>query len=71
MIYSLLILFTIVLIVGHIKKADIGLAPVMGIMIGILYSYNDHEDGREHWIQCCVFFVSITVVWNDPPDGLN
>lgn len=71
MIYTLFVLIAIVLILGHIKKAEIQIAPIFGIMVGILYSYNDFEDGKEHWIQCCVFFVSITVIWNDPPNGLK
>lgn len=71
MIYSLIIIFAIILILGHIKKAEIQMAPVFGIMIGILYSFNEDEEGKEHWLQCCVFFVSLTVIWNDPPNGSN
>ena len=47
------------------------MAPVFGVMIGVLYAFNEDEEGKEHWLQCCVFFVSITVIWNDPPTGLN
>ena len=71
MIYSLIIIFAIILILGHIKKAEIQMAPVFGIMIGILYSFNEDEEGKEHWLQCFVFFVSLTVIWNDPPNGSN
>jgi hypothetical protein len=71
LIYSLIVIFAIVLIVGHFKKAEIQLSPIFGVMVGVLYSYNDDEEGKEHWLQCCMFFVSITVIWNDPPSGLN
>jgi hypothetical protein len=61
----------IILIFGQIKKAEIQMAPIFGIMVGVLYSYTDETEGREHWIQCCFFFLSITVIWTNPPNGLK
>ena len=71
MIYLILIIVAITLLIGHIKKATIEMSPVFGIMIGVLYSFNEDEEVKEHWLQRCVFFVSITVIWKDPPNGLN
>lgn len=52
------------------KGALVEMAPIYGIMIGFLYSHTDFEEGREYTIQCCILFISISVIWTNPPDGL-
>jgi hypothetical protein len=50
--------------IGLIYGAEVSFAPVIGVMLGTLYSFTDYEDGREHTLQVCIFFISITVQWN-------
>ena len=54
--------FTMVYI-GHINRAEISFAPIFGFMVGSLYAYTDYEEGREHTLQVCIIFLSITVIW--------
>lgn len=72
MIYILIFIGLIILVIGQIKNAEIQIAPIIGLMAGALYSFTDYEDeGIEHTIQVCVFFISITVTWTNPPNGLK
>jgi hypothetical protein len=48
---------------------EIILSPVIGFMIGGLISWDDYEDGRDYTIQCCLGFISITVIWTDQTNG--
>lgn len=52
-----------VLTIGYYKGAEIQFAPILGFMIGSLYSYTDYDEGREHTIQICLVFLSISVIW--------
>ena len=42
--YILIGIFTLLLIIGQIKSADIIIAPITGFMIGALYNKEDFED---------------------------
>tara|TARA_E500000318_G_scaffold111791_1_gene131786 strand:+ start:2652 stop:2825 length:174 start_codon:yes stop_codon:yes gene_type:complete len=50
-------------IVGYYFEAEITIAPILGFMFGSLYSYSDFDNGREHTLQVCILFVSLTVQW--------
>lgn len=59
----------IVLLYARYVEAEISIAPVLGLMLGSLYSYTDYDDGREHTLQCLIIFVAITVQWTTTQDG--
>lgn len=42
---------------------------MIGIVVGALYSFQDYEEGREYTLQCCIFVISITVIWQKNTDG--
>ena len=50
-------------IVGYYFEAEITIAPILGFMFGSLYSYSDFDNGREHTLQVCILFISLTVQW--------
>ena len=68
-ILLLVALFT--LIIGQIKKADIILSPIMGIMFGFLYHKEQYEQEDETTLQCLLGVISITVIWINQPNGLE
>lgn len=51
------------IILGLYHKAEITFSPILGLMVGSLYSYTDYQEGREHTFQVCLFVISITVQW--------
>lgn len=53
----------------QLKNADVSFAPILGVMAGMLYSFSDYEDGREHTVQLCLFVLSVTIVWTSKPSG--
>lgn len=53
------------LILGYTMNAEITFAPVLGFIMGALYSFSDFDNGREHTLQCLIGFISITIVWED------
>lgn len=53
----------ICLAIGYYTKAEIQVAPVLGLMLGGLYSYTDYDEEREHTLQALLIFVSISIVW--------
>jgi len=62
--FFLLVLLGITIIyLGYINGAEISFAPIFGFMVGSLYAYTDYEEGREHTLQVCIIFLSITVIW--------
>jgi hypothetical protein len=62
--YILLGIFTLLLIIGQIKNADIIIAPIMGFMVGVLYNKEYFEDGTcDTTLQCAVGFITLSVVW--------
>lgn len=66
----LLSFFCIVLLYGIYKTAEIQFSPVVGFMIGALISYEEIEDDNiEYTLQCCLVFISLTVVWNQKING--
>ena len=62
----LLIITLIITIIGQYNKAEVTIAPILGVLVGALYSYTDYEEGREHTLQCSIFFICITVIWMKP-----
>lgn len=52
-----------VIVFGYYYNASITFAPIIGIMMGSLYSFTDLDEGREHTFQVCIAFLSITVQW--------
>ena len=71
MIYILLLvlLFIIIIMFGLYKKAEIQFSPVVGFMVGSLISWEHYEDGIDYTLQCCLGFISLTVLWSDQIDG--
>lgn len=61
--------FFIVLLYGMYKRAEIQFSPVIGFMIGGLISWEEFEDGTDYTLQCCVGFISITIIWTDQITG--
>lgn len=53
------------LFLGYAMNAEISFAPVLGFVMGALYSFSDFDNGREHTLQCLIGFISITIVWED------
>lgn len=61
--YILIVLAIFKIFIGLVYNAEISFAPIFGVMVGSLYAYTDYEEGREHTLQVCIIFLSITVVW--------
>ena len=53
----------VIAILGYYFNAEITIAPILGFMFGSLYSYSDYDNGREHTLQVCILFISLTVQW--------
>lgn len=68
---GLLIFATAITYWGQLNNGEIRIAPLLGAMFGALYSKQEYEDEKiiEHWFQCCIFFISITVIWEKPLTG--
>jgi len=68
---GLTIFATLITYWGQLNDGEITIAPILGVMFGFLYSKQDIEDEKvtEHWLQCCIIFVSITVIWDRPMSG--
>lgn len=56
---------------GQLNDAEIQIAPILGLVCGALYSYRnvEEEQVKEHTLQCCVFIISLTVIWDTPTNG--
>ena len=65
----LLVLGFVISILGYYYGADISFSPIIGFMVGSLYAFNDFDEGREHTIQVCLIFLSITVEWVETSNG--
>ncbi len=62
--YILLAIATVFLLIGQMKNAEITIGPVIGFMIGFLYSHQEFEDDTcDTTLQCVLGFISISVVW--------
>lgn len=51
------------------KKAEILFSPVLGFMIGSLISYDEYEGEIDYTLQCCIGFISITILWTEKTSG--
>jgi len=71
MIGVLLLVCLLFLIIAQIKKAEVILSPVVGIMFGFLYHKEQYEEEDEFTLQCVIGVISITVIWINPLDGLQ
>jgi hypothetical protein len=56
---------------GQLNEAEIHIAPIIGIVCGALYSFQDYEEEevREYTLQCCIFVISITIIWQKNTNG--
>lgn len=62
--YILLGVFTLLLVIGQIKNADITIGPIIGFMVGFLYSHQEFDDGTyDTTLQCALGFITLSVVW--------
>lgn len=68
---GLLIFATAITYWGQLNEGEIHIALIMGIALAALYSYVDYEEEKvtEYTLQCCILFVSITVIWERPMNG--
>tara|TARA_Y100001972_G_scaffold97900_1_gene121063 strand:+ start:43 stop:258 length:216 start_codon:yes stop_codon:yes gene_type:complete len=63
-VYILLGVFTLLLIIGQIKGAEITIGPIIGFMVGFLYSRQDFDDGTyDTTLQCAMGVITLSVVW--------
>tara|TARA_R110000851_G_scaffold182838_1_gene331957 strand:- start:3 stop:221 length:219 start_codon:yes stop_codon:yes gene_type:complete len=72
LIYIILLFFAFIFIIllGLYKNAEIQFSPILGFMIGTLISYEEIDDDNiEYTLQCCLVFISLTVVWNQEING--
>ena len=65
----LLVIALSFLIIGQIKRADIILSPITGIMFGFLYHKEQYEDEDEYTLQCLIGIISINVIWINQQNG--
>ena len=66
-----LIIATSMIYIGQLNNAEIMVAPILGVVLGALYSKQayEEEESVEHTLQCCIFFISLTVVWETASNG--
>jgi hypothetical protein len=71
LVIGLLIVATSMIFWGQINNANIYVAPILGVVFGALYSYSyiEEEELTEHTLQCCIFVISLTVIWEVPTNG--
>jgi len=62
-IILLICIFFIILLFGILKNAEIHFSPIIGFMLGTLISYESIDDNKEYTLQCCLGFISLTVIW--------
>ena len=65
----LLLVSLIFVIIGQIKKADITLSPIVGIMFGFLYNKDEYKEDQGITLQCLLGIICITVIWRSPQNG--
>jgi hypothetical protein len=63
----LLLIATVLFYIAQQVKADIYIQPIIGLMFGALYSSQDlqEHDATEYTLQCCIGFISLTIIWAD------
>jgi len=68
---TLLIIAASFTYIGQLNKAEIHLAPIIGFVLGALYSYSyiEEEEVTEYTLQCCIGILSITIIWDKSTDG--
>lgn len=67
----LLIVATSFVYIGQMNNAEIQVAPFIGFIVGALYSYThiEEEDVMQYTLQCCIGFISLTIVWEKNLNG--
>ena len=62
---AILILAAILIIfISQQVDADIHIQPIVGLMFGALYSKENLEDDLvQYTMQCCIAFLSLTIIW--------
>ena len=66
LIIVLIILGIFVYITSYLVRGELMISPIIGSMVGALYSKTDYEDATEHTVQVCIFIIAITLVWETP-----
>lgn len=71
LIIGLLLVATLMIFWGQLNNAEIHIAPILGFAFAALYSSANFEDEEitEYTLQCCIFIVSLTVIWQKPING--
>ena len=61
----LLLIATIFIFISNQVGADVLVQPIIGMMLGALYSKEKFEEENlvQHTLQCCIGFISLTVIW--------
>ena len=72
-VIGLFIVATAITYWGQLNNGEIQFAPILGVMFGALYSHQRIEEQNidEHWLQCCILCVSITVICETTTNGLE
>lgn len=71
LIMLLLLIATLMIFWGQLYDAQIMIAPIVGVVFGALWSRQNFEEEEivEYTLQCCIFFISLTIVWERPLNG--
>lgn len=64
-----IVLLLICIVFAHIKKADIIISPIKGMMFGALYHKEEYLGENEYTIQFLFFLFSINIIWVEKQDG--
>ena len=65
-IIILLLITTLFLIIGQVRRADIYVALIKGFMLGALFHKEQYDDGYdEYTLQCVIGFINVTVRWEE------
>ena len=63
-VYILLGIFPLLQIIVQIKNAEITIGPIIGFMLGFLYSHQEFDDGTyDTTLQCALGVITLSVVW--------
>lgn len=54
---------------AHIKRADIIISPIKGMMFGALYHKEEYESEDEFTVQFLFFIFSINIIWVEKQGG--
>lgn len=66
LVIALILLSLVFISIGHFYNADIYFSPIIGVMVGGLFSVEHGDDYKGYTLQVCLFFLCVTVIWDKP-----